>query len=77
MFGAPSIVPCGGPGAMLRPGNNLVLPRGVIRSPRSEITHATTRRIAGMPQYRADLSVVNRKRDVDREKTHLLLKRVR
>ncbi len=37
---------CGGSGPMITPVNNLLLPRGVIRSPHPAITHATTRRVA-------------------------------
>ncbi len=33
----------------IHPGVNLLLPRGVIRSPQPAFTHATTRRVAGVP----------------------------
>jgi hypothetical protein len=59
IFGAPSIVPCGGAGDMFTLLNNLLLPRGISCSPNRWFTHATTRRVGGAPLYPAVRLTVN------------------
>ncbi len=60
---APSIVPCGGPGAMLQAGNNLPLPRGVIRPATRQLEGS----LRGAPLVPCRLTGCQGKHDGDHE----------
>ncbi len=69
MFGAPTFVPEVGRGYMDTPVTTYYYHLGEFAGPPNWwFIHATTRRVAGMSAYRADLPIVNRKPDVDHEK---------